>query len=187
MCIRDRISSRPVEEREPALLAYLASLSPQQRESRETAIRDAYAGMAKVVEPQTGMVPGSSVSVGRDSQGAPVLAKVRTTRQYLESVYPMVDVFVATAPRGGVTIKGANFPLRRGINRVPSIVAEQYAWWAETSDRIERSYPPLMATEQDAMNQLLARGARQVISRVHQVGVGVLPEDVFQAQPVRTE
>lgn len=179
------IHSKPVEEREMALLAYLSSLSPQQREAREQSIRDAYANIAKTADPSRGR-PGEYVMMGKDNAGAPVLSKVRTTREWVMANYPMVDVFVTVPPKGGVTVKGAHFNLERGINHVPSIVAELYAWWADTQDRIERSYPPLTAGEQDQMNQQLARGARQVISRVHQVGIGVLPQEVI-AEPARSE
>lgn len=174
------IIAKPVEEREAALISYLQSLSPQQRESREQSIRDAYSSIPATAEPTADRTPGSLVSVGKDSGGAQVMAKVRTTRSWIEANYPMVDLFVTAVPRGGVIIKGAQFPLERGINHVPSIVAEQYAWWAETQERIERSYPPLTAGEEDQMKQQLARGAKQVISRVHQVSVGILAPDNFQ-------
>lgn len=179
------IHAKPVEEREAALISYLASLSPQQREAREQSIRDAYTNIAKTADPSRGR-PGEYVTLGKDNAGAPVLGKVRTTPEWIIANYPMVDVFVTVPPKGGVTVKGAHFNLQRGINHVPSIVAEQYAWWADTQDRIERSYPPLTAGEQDQMNQQLARGARQVISRVHQVGVGILPQEVI-AEPARSE
>jgi hypothetical protein len=179
------ISSKPIEERETALISYLASLSPQQREARENSIRDAYSTIAKTADPSRGE-PGSRVELGKDNAGAPVWAKVRTTRAWVEENYPMVDIFVTVPPKGGVIIKGAQFVLNRGINHVPSIVAEQYAWWAETMERIERQYPPITAGEQDVMNQQLARGAKSVISRVHMVGVGILPPERI-AEPVASE
>jgi hypothetical protein len=179
------IMQKPVEEREAALLSYLASLSPQQREARETSIRDAYSNIPKTADASGGR-PGDMVQVGKDNAGAPVFAKRRTTREWILANYPMTSVYVQTPPRGGVIVRGVNFELKRGINEVPSIVAEQYAWWAETQDRIERSYPPLTAAEEDNMRQQLARGARQVISRVHQVGVGILPPEVLP-EPARTE
>jgi hypothetical protein len=179
------IMAKPSEERETALIAYLSSLSPQQREARETSIRDAYANIAKTADPSQGR-PGELAVLGKDNAGAPVYGKVRTTRDWVLKNYPQVDVYVTVPPRGGVTIRGVNFVLERGINHVPSIVAELYAWWAETQERIERSYPPLTAAESENMNTQLARGARQVISRVHQVGVGILPQEVI-AEPARTE
>jgi hypothetical protein len=177
-----QIINKPVEEREAALIAYLQSLSPQQRESREAAIRDAYASIPSTAEPTADRQPGSLVSVGKDSGGSDVKAKVRTTREWVIANYPNVVLHVERVPRGGVTVKGANFPLVRGINEVPSIVAELYSWWVSTQERLEASYPPLTAVEEDNMKQQLARGAKQVISRVHQVSVGILPPDNFPAQ-----
>src|SRR5918992_6304030 len=82
------VMQKPVEEREAALLSYLSSLSPQQREARETSIRDAYANIPKTADSGDGR-PGELVVVGKDNAGAPVTAKRRTTREWILANYPM--------------------------------------------------------------------------------------------------
>lgn len=172
------------EERESALMGYLRSLTPTQLAAREKRIREAYKALppAPTVDTISGLVPGDMVESGKDQRGDPVYSKVRPTKAWIEENYPMVDVYVQTPPKGGVTFRTIRFDLVPGLNRVPSPVAELYAWWADTQRRIEATYPPITMAEEEAMRIAIARGAREVWTRVHQVGVGILPPEVIPDQ-----
>lgn len=175
------LTTKSPEDRERALVAYLTNLSPEARARREQAIRDAYASLGPAPVSGNGREPGQYVAEGRDTGQAPILRKVRWRREDLEREYLTVDLFVTVVPRGGVTIHGVEYPLKAGLNKVPSIVAEQYQWWLGTQQRIENQYPPLTLQEEDDMRQKIARGANQVFTRVHQVGIGILTPETFPA------
>jgi len=175
------------EDREQALREHIQGLTDEQRRAREQSIRSVYASLGPAPTVGNDDQPGTLVVVGKDTAGMPVMAKRRATKEWINANYPMTTLFVDVVPRGGVIVRGVRYDLIRGENRVPSLVAEQYANWRGTQDRIEATYPPLTAPEEEAIKFALAKGAKMAPTRMHQVGVGILPPDVFPVAAERQE
>lgn len=173
------IQKLPVEQREEALRNLFQNMTPEKRAQLEGSIRAAYATVVAPVADDE-RKPGSYVVTGRDHLGSDIKSKVRFRREDILAMYPTVTLFPMVPMRGGVTVQGINFPIEAGKpQQVPSIVAELYNNYIETVKRENERWGPLLPEEKHRLEYLIAKGEKRVWTRVHQVGVGVMPAEAF--------
>lgn len=170
----------PVEQRAERLIAILQSLTPEQRQKRQEAIMMAYRALPPAPEGSEELRPGTYVDAGTDASKAPLFNKVKYTKEWMATHYPMVDMVVTVDTHGPIQFADVIYECKVGnVYKVPSIIKELYDAYVYNLKLIEWRYQPLLAQERADMDWKIAKGEKKVWSRVHQVGVGVLPPEVM--------
>lgn len=172
----------PVEQRAERLVEILQSLTPEQAAKRQAAIMAAYRALPPAPEPTAELRPGSYVQAGTDASKSPTFAKVKYTKEWLETHYPMVDLAVMVDTRGPIQFADVIYDVKLGqVYKVPSIIKDIYDWYVQNLKVIEWRYQPITMQEDWDLTQRAKLTNQRQWSRVHRTGVGILPAEVIGA------
>ena len=157
-----------------ALMALLAA---------KTGPRKIEANLAPVPEPSEELRPGTYVQRGVDAFGAPVMGKVRWTKDWIEKTYAPVTF----TPNRSMIVAPHNisYTLSADVETtVPCIVKDLYDGVIRQEREQAAKYRPLTATEQaDVDARANAEPGTKQWSRVTRVGFGLNIPDVPDSTP----
>jgi len=192
----ENLDSLSPDQREAALKDLFEKMTPAEKLAREQAIRAAYAKLPPAPVADQSHRPGSYVASGSDASGVPIKQKVRYTRPFIEHGphegqedcrlglhLPQIKFTPLETLRGGASYQGIHYDVNRGQEiTVPSPIKEQYDAYFAALARVEWQTQPITQQEEERVKFLLAKGEKRVWTRVHQVGVGIMPQEVFPQQ-----